>query len=341
MKNVSKVLYTHINIIKIIACLLVIVNHTINHVLLYESKGVNFFFCFLFSICKIAVPLFIICSGYLLLKKDYTYKKILINICKVLVPLIVITFLLYIKDNRLKNINILNFFTKFFAEPYIKPYWYLYMLVGLYFATPFMQKMVKSFEKKDYYIFTLFFLVIPACIKFLLVCFNIKFSSYFLISFIPYTLCYFVFGSYLKEDYKDININIARIVFIVSFVGMFLLTYLPSINGKGISYSFDDVSSLPVILMSLSFAYILNYKFKDINYKKKTGLIINTIASTTFGIYLFHNLIGYRIFTSTVVQNIFDINIYVGYIICVFAVFIICGIITFILKQIPIIKRFL
>ena len=341
MKDSKKDIYIYINIIKIIACLLVIINHTINHVLLFETKGVSFFFCLLFSFCKVAVPLFIICSGFLILEKQYSYKKIFKNIIKVLVPLIIISGLLYVKDTGIKNINILTFISKFLAEPYIKPYWYLYMLLGLYLITPFIQKMVKQFEKKDYYYFIIFFLFIPAILKLLLVCFGIKYSSYWLISFVPYTIGYYVFGSYLKHDYNDININITRIIFVVSFLGMFLLSYLPSLYGNGISYKFDDVSSLPVIIMSLSLIYLLYNRFKNIKYNNKLNSFINTISSTTFGIYLFHHLIGYRIFTSGLVQILCNFNIFIGYLISVIGIFVVCGIITYILKHIPVVRDFL
>ncbi len=341
MKDSKKTTYTHINLLKIIACFLVIVNHTINHVLNFKTEGVDFFFCLLFSLCKIAVPLFIICSGYLILKKEYTYKKVFQNIIKVFVPLLVISIFLYVKDTGLKNINILDFFEKFISEPYIKPYWYLYMLLGLYFVTPFIQKMVKDFKEKDYYYFIVFFIVVPAVLKLLLVCFGIKYSSYFLMAFIPYIIGYYVYGNYIANGYRSININIARLVFVLAFVAMFLLTYIPSINGQGISYKFDDISSLPVVLMSLSIFYIFEGRFKNSDYSNRSLNIINTVGGTTFGVYLFHHLIGYKIFTIGVVQSIFEFNVFIGYILYVILVFILCCIITYILKKIPGIKKFL
>jgi surface polysaccharide O-acyltransferase-like enzyme len=341
MKKTDKIEYTHINLIKILACILVIINHTVNHVLSYKTPGVDIFFCLLFSLCKIAVPIFIICSGYLILKKDYTYKKIGKNIVKILIPLLVISCYLYVKGVGFKNINVIDFLKQFLSAPYIKPYWYLYMLPGLYLITPFMQKMVKNFEKKDYYYFIIFFLIIPAILKLLLACFNIHYSSYWLIAFVPYVLGYYAYGNFLNNNYPGRNLIVARIIFWLSFIGFFLLTYLPSIYGDGISYKFDDVSSLPVVLMSLSLFYIFDTRFRDKKYGKKSLKVINTVASTTFGIYLFHHIIGYKAFTIKVMVRIFTFNAMIGYLIALVLVFIVCSLLTYILKKIPIIRNYL
>lgn len=66
-----------LDILKIIACFLVIVNHAGGYVLGNNpSKITIIFYCVNFAICKIAVPIFIMVTGSLLLKKESSYNDI-------------------------------------------------------------------------------------------------------------------------------------------------------------------------------------------------------------------------------------------------------------------------
>ena len=163
--------YYWLDILKIIACLCVIANHSGGVILSYTnySQSAVIFYCIQFALCKIGVPLFIMVSGYLFLKSekgnDFSYKIILKRIFRIFVPLFMISLLLAIKNNGINNFNLLLFIKDFISEPYVIVYWYLYMLIGLYIVTPFVKKMINKFQNIDYKFFIILFLIVPAIIS--------------------------------------------------------------------------------------------------------------------------------------------------------------------------------
>lgn len=66
----------YLDFLRILACFLVIVNHTNSDIFLNSSIGITWFVSITyFFICKIAVPLFVMISGAVLLGKKDSYKK--------------------------------------------------------------------------------------------------------------------------------------------------------------------------------------------------------------------------------------------------------------------------
>ena len=120
----------YINILRILACFMVIVNHTNSYILEYDNLYNNIFYCISFALCKIGVPVFLMISGALILDKSYDLKKVWKCITRILVPLVIISFALYIKRVGFHGINIGTFLETFFQNPIIIHYWYLYALIG-------------------------------------------------------------------------------------------------------------------------------------------------------------------------------------------------------------------
>ena len=116
--------YYWLDILKIIACFCVIVNH-IGLFGLTEANclpSAVLFYCLQFSLCKIGVPLFVMASGYLYLTSEksnnFTYKMVLKRIFRIVVPLVLMTLLFTIKENGLKNFNIFEFIINFINKPF-------------------------------------------------------------------------------------------------------------------------------------------------------------------------------------------------------------------------------
>ena len=91
----------HIDFIKILAILLVIFIHTGNEGFLAYQKQSNLFIqifqLFLTSFCKIAVPLYFMCSGALLLGKEESIQKLWKKrVLKYIIITIVFTLFYYI-----------------------------------------------------------------------------------------------------------------------------------------------------------------------------------------------------------------------------------------------------
>lgn len=340
--------YYWLDILKIIACLCVIVNHFGGLILDFTnySHSSVVFYCIQFALCKIGVPLFIMVTGYLFLKSEkgnnFTYKTVLKRIFRIFVPLFIISLLVTIKNNGINNFNLLIFLKSFVSEPYSTVYWYLYMLIGLYIVTPFVNKMINKFQNIDYKFFIILFLIFPAIISLVNIYFNFNVSSYFFESFFPGIIAYYISGVYLaKIDIKKEYFIIAWFFFFV-LSGLFFLTlYLPYLKAGTISYAFDSYLSIFVIIQSFSIFYIVRYIFENQKFNKMIAKIISEISKTTFGIYLIHYFTFNRIINLSIIKNIFSFNAIIGVVLTELCVFIICGIITYILRKIPLVKNFL
>lgn len=337
--------YYWVDIIKIIACILVIINHSAGYIFEYAGKTntTTTVYSIIFSICKMGVPLFILSTGYLLLKDDKvdSYKKTFQRIYRIIIPLLGISFLHYIWVVGINKINIIEFLTKFITQPRQIYLWYLYMLIGLYLIIPFIQKMLKNFEKKDYLVFTILFLIIPSILPLLKVFFSISFSHYFSQALFPIFIALLVSGNYIaKIDLKRSYLFTAVICFILSisaFSGYMIYTYQTT---QKISYALDSYNLL-LILPAITLFYICRYIFENKSFNKITSKIISEISLTTFGTYLFHFLIIYQVYNLGIIQKIFSFNVYLGFITLISSIFIGCTILVFILRRIPIIKKFL
>lgn len=342
-KNLLKRNYW-IDILKIIACFCVIINHTGLVLLEYTNyKSIPVLvYSFMFAICKIGVPIFIMVTGYLLLNKKTNYKQTIRRIMRILIPLLFLSLFSYIKTNGISNFNILIFCKDFIKSPVITAFWYLYMLIGLYIVIPFVQKMVQKFNENDYKMFILLFLLIPSLIPLLSIYLNLGISSYFTMSFFPVVVAYLVVGVYLsKVKLNKTNLIIAILSFIISIIMFTLSLYIPFLNTSKISYILDSSFYITAALPAMATFYIIRYIFENRKLNKILIKIITEISLVTFGIYLFHPFILDRIYNLSLIQTIFQLSPYLGILALEIARFTICGIATFILRKIPFVKKFL
>lgn len=345
VKNQKKILskeIIYLDILRIFACFMVIINHTNGFILESNTLINTTFYCITFSICKVGVPLFLMITGALVLNKNYNYKKILKCILRVFVPTFCLSLIFYIKEAGLNNINIIYFLKSILSNPYLHFFWYIYALIGVYLVLPFIQKMIKNFIDKDYVIFICVFLIVPTFIEFLKAYLNFDINYNFQLAFFPIITSIIICGNYISKIKASKKILIGSIIlFTISYICMFLSMYLPYLNKGGISFVLDSWNSFPVVLMSISLFYIVKYLFENKYYSKRIINVITTVASTTFGIYLIHATLNFKIYKSVVIQSIFEFNNIIAIIILDLVVFIACMIPIYILKKIPFIKKFL
>ena len=329
-----------IDILKIIACFFVIINHSGGYIFEYTSynKFSVLFYSINFAICKVAVLIFLMITGYLLLQKESTYKQSFKRIFRVLVPLLALSLVIYVKQC---GFHVKHFIYSFFNEPIIKPFWYLYMLCGLYLMIPFMSKVIKVLKENDLRNLIIICLIIPGLIPVIGILFHININSNFTLSLISYPIVFALAGVYLsKVELNKKNRNIAFLCFIIPILFFILSMYLPFLKTQKISYALDTFS-ITSNLPALSLFYLIRYFFSNKESSKNFKSIISTISSVTFGIYLFHfSMIGI-LSKVEFIQQIFKFNPYIGIIIFQLICFVICGIITYIMKKIPVIKKFL
>lgn len=142
----------YLEILRIVACFFVIVNHTCGP--LYRDRGPSltwFGGIAYFFICKIAVPLFLMITGALLLPKTDSPQKTAARLLRAGAVLVIASAFYYVCYGVSNGdaLSAFDFLGKVFKTRVITPLWYLYLYFGLLCLLPILQKMVKALNKRD------------------------------------------------------------------------------------------------------------------------------------------------------------------------------------------------
>ena len=264
-----------IDIIRIFAFVFIVFLHTLN-----RQFGVDIWMGG-YAIISIGVNLFIMISGYLLLDKTEEaivfFKKRILNI----LPLFLVFNIIYIYFGKIPIIPVLK--GKAISASH---FWYIYMILGLYLLTPWLQKVLKYAEKETLFVVFLWFLcnILNPYLRYFNLA-EIPFSNFPLTGFIGYyILGYFVkkYDNKVKRTSFILIIVIYALGFLISF---FSTKYVLAVTGKRVS-DFFDKNSLGTFIMTLSF-FVFWCKF---NFSKRDR-IIKIVADSTYFAFLVHLIV--------------------------------------------------
>lgn len=220
---------------RIVAFLMVVFNHVFHYLfygldLSYEWNVT----AVLMAIVKPAVPLFMMMSGALLLRREYSSKELRNKIISVVVTLLLFSLVYFYFDPELKGTD-QTFILLFLNGRVSNALWYMYVYLGFLLFLPFIKKMVDSFNEKDYrsFFLVLFLLsmVFPYLLRFLGA--DISETDFFKFVFSPYLL-YFIFGHYfinVKKGTLDLLKNRSYLLPLI-YVGSVVLSALMIITSR-------------------------------------------------------------------------------------------------------------
>lgn len=335
----------YLDIIKISAILLVIFNHSHWGI---NDEGVfwNFLHHFIYGFCKCAVPLFIMVTGSLMLKKERSYKEMFTKRIFRIIPPIIVVFLL---DAIINDGSSKDFFLSIFFTGYSNVYWlwYLYLLLGFYLLTPFLYKMISRMNDKDYIIFILVFIIgggIIEQIPYLTNLFlghSVSVQNGLSSGMVSVAIGFYVAGYYLDNLKISSKVfKISTVVFLINLVINTLLLRYTVMN----DLSYDSIlhyDSFLVVIMSICLFIMFKYLFsKPLKHKKVESLIVN-MSLCVFGIYLFHPYFLSYVANFDFMQRLLDYNSFIGIIVDDVIVFVVLLVIVYGLRKIPYVKKFL
>lgn len=292
----------NLEMLRIIACFLVIVNHTSNKVFTTIAPSLTWFLSIgYFYFSRIAVPIFVMISGAVLLGKQESYKSLFKKrIVKVLMLIVVFSFIYYADYMIIENkpINIQEFLISICKAPMTGSYWYLYMYLGLIVMLPILRKMVQNFSKKDYIysfvVWSIFFSIIPIITHYLKI---ESYTSFFQLPIFSGFIVYFIMGYFIenKLEEKYFNKNNALIVTILSIILLIVSVVISYFEykemGDKLNLFMQSCIFITTSIPSISIFYLCKYIFK---YKKENKIIDNLIinvSTCTLGIYLLSDLL--------------------------------------------------
>lgn len=349
---------TGLDVYRIIACMLVIINHNNSKVMfqLEPSSFAWYVTVAVFYVTKIAVPGFLMIAGYNLLHRNDSWEKNFVRVKRIAIDLILFSLFYYIfkcieggyfagitKTPLLVIGNFIkNFIALFLQNKITDAFWYLYMYLGLMIMLPLMQKLANAMDKKDFrimFVLALIFVsIIPTITEFVP---DFKISDYFampVISMFGGCAVYMFIGHYFYTELTDRKLSVWPFAgFAAGFILNIVISSIELKLTAGNSYlSVGEIEYVPLMLESISvFAILLRIKYKEVIVK-----VVNIIAPVTFGIYLLSDFVCAN--THFVYFNLCS---YMNRLIAVAIqdVVALCGlfVVIYLLRKIPVFKKYI
>ena len=289
------------NLIRTLAITLVILLHAANAILQASSVPEAYWWTAVVykSLALPCVPLFVMLSGALLLKRTKLNEPIRVFLKKRLKRLglavvfwgaIYLIWSFYITNIPVTSVNVVEgILYSLFSGAYYH-FWFVYLIVGIYLVTPILRVIIAGRRKVVRYLIVLWFIgvaIIPL----------VEMVTGHTLNPITFVLSgwlgYFVLGSYLKR----VKLRSALLygLLIISFVwtifGNWLMNY-PLECMQCNNYFFDYLSANIVVGSFALFLILLKFH-RDWPGKKHAtlGRIVNAISANTLSIFLFHVII--------------------------------------------------
>ncbi|MBY0579457.1 MAG: acyltransferase family protein [Burkholderiales bacterium] len=246
------------------------------------------------SLVRVAVPLFVMISGSLLLKSADIPSVSLMNISrrigKVLLPLIVWSmFYLWWVDHNTpgKIINPVEWLQKFLSQPVMYHLWFVHMIVGLYILLPVWQVIFKACEANAY--FQWYFLVVWLVINSISVYIPMPFLVPMQMTMIFGYGGYFILGGMLNAT-RWINVGLLKwaMFYLTGVLATFLITWMRT-SSSGVPDELAYSYFSPNVLLASIAAFMMIRKIRTPN---GWGVrIVQWASDACFFVYFIHILV--------------------------------------------------
>ena len=324
-----------VDLVRVLGSFLVVMAH-LNYVQVKGTYAVDFYYGF----SRIAVPLFFLLSGFLLLQKDEPlgvfFKK---RAWKVFLPFIVWSLIYMWVGNQFADFKppwwymIYQTISAILHGPRAAHLWFFYALFGLYLAAPIFRVFVAHAKDSDLLYFLIIWILAVPVSLFLDLYTKIQINIEW--KFFTGYLGYFVLGYYLgKRKYSNIELAVWAGIFLFSVFATFAGIHITRKIDPYIDY-FERYLSLDVILMAASGFVLLS----RVPVGDKLQKFLEPQSRASFGVYLIHVLIlGWMmnnppfnaLYTSTLDWLVVPVLALIGYLISF--------VIIFVLQKIPIVR---
>lgn len=332
----------YLDILRVIACLAVIMIHSSCDYVMYKTTNFNFWVGNIFdSFARLGVPLFVMISGALLLdeKYDYSKEKLLKHIKKMILFFVFWSFVYCLLFNIIGQLFLLekDFNVYRIINAFVQGYyhlWYIYLIIGLYLILPLLRLWVNDKNKKyvEYFIIlSLIFnflipqiIIIGNCYGNAFVGINDILCSKLCLQYVGGFTTYFILGWYIN-NYEIKHKKLIYILGIISVLISIFGTYI-------LKLEFYGNLSLHVLLYTAAvFLFAKNIKTKE-------NKLVLFISKYSLGIYAIHAMIIYVV--NKVLLKINFTNALINIPIVFIITLVISTIGAYIISKIPFFKKF-
>lgn len=341
----------YFEIIRITAIFLVIFNHT-SGFWLFTTTSDTFTYLvsiFMSHLCKVAVPLFFMISGALLLGKEESIgdvlKKRVFRYAGILLIFSLINYLRRPYDGQGILHYLLYFGKTVYTEQVITPYWFLYSYLAVLIMLPVLRRIVRGADKQMYIYFALLQFLFVGLLP---VIGHVTGGRYYYnadidISLISTNTFFFIMGYYFEHVISSTYEKAGKYAYmgILFSVALLILCCILQyreyrITGSYTQVFYDELIAIPAFTVF----YWLKYIFMHCGISPKCRRGILFLGSNSFGIFLLEDWIREK--TAFIYDHLyFRIFELPAAFVWIIAVMVIGNIITYCLKKLPVLQKWL
>ena len=278
----------NLELLRVVAMFMVVVMHALGHGGVLEKTefgSVQYIFLWLIStLCQVAVPCFVLISGYFLCMSKFKLSRIIKLVFQVLFYTISLALVRIVCFDKSLSLSVVlhGIFPITSSE-----YWFITQYFLLICISPLLNHVISKISKRDFEIttisLTVLFSVIPT--------FFFWSKDYFSDGYdLPWFILLYFYAAYIRLYGNKIRYG-GGIYFLLSVIcvasrvviGTIANRTTGSYTGAGFLYGGNSIFML---ISSISlFSVFLKLKI----YKEQAAYVINAVASYSIGVYLFHN----------------------------------------------------
>lgn len=291
---------TGYDIIRTIAIFMVVAIHShVAPLAVNQGTPMWYFVMLMQTLCLVAVPVFFMVSGALLLSGGKTvsveelYKK---RIPKQAIPFIVWSLVYVVVRIVMGKISLsVEAFTSLLYEPAYYQFWFMYSLLAIYLLLPLLQTLVKHCDKKktEYILilWAVFSIIVPLVSRYVP---GFKISSHVGLVLCEGYIGYFILGYYLSKYKKDISPSKGFLLWAFGAVLTGVCAFIEFVYSEktGSAYQGFVYQAYMVpgtaIASTGAFLFFQNKKYK-LNDKSRAFII--KLSELSIGVYYIHMLV--------------------------------------------------
>ena len=338
-KEQKKDKLVYLEIIRIVSCLFVILNHSCTLYMLGVAPldATRILLDVLFLLCKTAVPMFLMVSGALLLGREEPLQKVLKRVGRILLIIILMSAIYYVLGRE--ELSLGGFFLGLFAGPMTNSYWYLYLYFGMLLMLPILRKL--QLAEKEYLYLTVLYVIFQGLFPVMSYYFGWQRMAeeiHFPL-FSTYVYC-FLMGYYfvkVKKTYTKKGALISALAVTLS-LGISLGLTLWENGQKGFAMFdvlYEKEIYLPTMALALGLFYLIGY-MGNFHFPRLLKSILVYVGGCTFTIYLVSD-----IFIHHVPEMVWNGNMLAGVLLKTAGVFMAGLLVASVLRFVPGIRKIL
>lgn len=339
----------YLEALRIAALLLVMYNHS-QAFMAYDTQtgemyGISIF---LSMICKIAVPVFFMISGALLLGKNESMKELFQKrMLRMILVLVIFSFLFCMKTTLKgeSTFSLLSFLIMLPSKEVFLPYWYLYSYLGFLAILPFLRAMAQNLKRQHFYYLILLQLIFGTLFPVIGNLSGWWFNGYFDVGALFNTVVFYPLIGYGLDQYlkkskwdgvKAVVYNLAVVV--TAVISSIMLQRSYSETGVYQEYYLGYMLSVPAMVLFWNMKMLLSAERLSERVKK----ILTFVGDKVFGMYLLEGFIGCNGKMDIIARTLIPYTgLILAYIVEILCIFIIRLIIITVLKKIIVFKQIL